>query len=71
MKGAPSAVTEVIRGNVSARNAELLDDELASLGPVRRSQVEEARAEVVRAIRELEALGSITVHRADDDALVE
>ena len=71
MKGAPPAVTEVIRGNVSERNRELLDDELTSMGPVRKSQVEEARAEVVRAIRELEALGTITIHRADEDALVE
>jgi flagellar motor switch protein FliG len=71
MKGAPSAVTEVIRGNVSERNRELLDDELQSMGPVRKSQIEEARASVVRAIRELEAMGAITMHRADDDALVE
>ena len=71
MKGALAAVTEVIRGNVSERNRELLDDELQSMGPVRKSQVEEARAEVVRAIRELEAQGAITVHRADEDALVE
>jgi len=71
MKGAPQAVTEVIRGNVSERNRELLDDELAAMGPVRRSAVEEARAEVVRAIRELEAMGAITVHRADEDDLVE
>jgi flagellar motor switch protein FliG len=71
MKGALAAVTEVIRGNVSERNRELLDDELQSMGPVRKSQVEEARAEVVRAIRELEALGTITIHRADEDALVE
>jgi len=71
MKGALAAVTDVIRGNVSERNRELLDDELQSMGPVRKSQVEEARAEVVRAIRELEAQGAITVHRADEDALVE
>ena len=71
MKGAQRAVTEVIRGNVSERNRELLDDELAAMGPVRRSAVEEARAEVVRAIRELEATGAITVHRADEDDLVE
>ena len=71
MKGAPAAVTEVIRGNVSERNRELLDDELQSMGPVRKSQIEEARASVVRAIRELEAMGSITMHRSDDDALVE
>lgn len=71
MKGAPAAVTEVIRGNVSERNRELLDDELQSMGPVRKSQIEEARASVVRAIRELEATGAITMHRSDDDALVD
>ncbi|WP_423924318.1 flagellar motor switch protein FliG [Frigoribacterium sp. 2-23] len=71
MKGALPAVVEVIRGNVSERNRELLDDEIAAIGPVRKSQVEEARASVVRAIRELEAMGAITVHRADEDALVE
>lgn len=71
MKGAPEAVTEVIRANVSERNRELLDDEIRAAGPVRMSQVEEARASVVRAIRELEAQGAITVQRGDEEALVE
>ncbi|KQQ25680.1 MULTISPECIES: flagellar motor switch protein FliG [unclassified Frondihabitans] len=71
MKGAPEAVTEVIRGNVSERNRELLDDEIRAAGPVRLSQVEEARASVVSAIRELEAQGAITVQRGDEEALVE
>ena len=67
MKGAAEPVVEIIRANVSERNRELLDDEIRALGPVRMSQVEEARAEVVRAIRELEAQGVITVHRAEED----
>jgi len=71
MKGAPSPVVETIRANVSERNRELLDDELQSMGPVRVSQVEEARAEVVRSVRELEAQGVITVHRAEEDELVD
>lgn len=71
MKGAPDAVTEVIRANVSERNRELLDDEIRAAGPVRMSQVEEARASVVRSIRELEAEGAITVQRGDEEALVE
>ncbi|ROQ37343.1 flagellar motor switch protein FliG [Frondihabitans sp. PhB188] len=71
MKGAPEAVTEVIRANVSERNRELLDDEIRAAGPVRMSQVEEARASVVTAIRELEAQGAITVQRGDEEALVE
>jgi flagellar motor switch protein FliG len=71
MKGAPAPVVETIRANVSERNRELLDDELQSMGPVRVSQVEEARAEVVRSVRELEAQGVITVHRAEEDELVD
>lgn len=70
MRGASDTVTEVIRKNVSERNRELLDYEISAAGPVRLSQVEEARAGVVRAIRALEAVGSITVSRGDEDAYV-
>lgn len=70
MKGAAEAVVTVIRGNVSERNREILDDEIRAVGPVRVSQVEEARAEVVRAIRDLEAQGVITIQRGDEDEYV-
>lgn len=70
MKGSTEAVTEVIRTNLSERNREILDEEYETLGPVRVSQVEEARAEIVRAIRELEAEGIITVQRGDEDEYV-
>jgi flagellar motor switch protein FliG len=70
MKGADEAVTELIRRNVSERNREVLDDEIRNMGPVRLSQVEEARADIVRAIRSLEADGLITVQRADEDEYV-
>ncbi len=72
MKGAPEAVVNTIRNNLSEHNREVLDEELAALGPVRASQVDEARATVVRAIRELEASGGITVYRsADEDKFVD
>ncbi len=71
MKGAAEAVITVIRANVSERNREILDDEIRTLGPVRMSQVEEARAEVVRAIRDLEAQGTITIMRGEEDELVD
>ncbi|MFZ7087943.1 flagellar motor switch protein FliG [Curtobacterium sp. RRHDQ10] len=71
MKGADASVTETIRANVSERNRDVLDDEISTMGPVRMSQVEEARAEVVRSIRELEAQGVITMHRAEEDDFVE
>jgi flagellar motor switch protein FliG len=70
MKGTPENVADVIRRNLSERNRELLNDDVSNLGPIRMSQVEEARAEVVRLIRTLEADGQITIHRADEDDYV-
>ncbi|WP_166980608.1 flagellar motor switch protein FliG [Paramicrobacterium fandaimingii] len=70
MKGASDPVAEVIRANLSERNRALLDDETENLGPVRVSQVEEARSEIVRVIRTLESQGDITVQRADEEAYV-
>ena len=71
MKGAAEAVTATIRENLSERNRELLDDEIRTMGPTRKSQVEEARADVVRAIRELEESGGITIHRSDEDGFID
>jgi flagellar motor switch protein FliG len=71
MKGAAEAVVAVIRANVSERNRELLDDQIRNAGAVRVSQVEEARAEVVRNIRDLEAEGVITIQRGEEDEYVD
>ncbi|GAA1442118.1 flagellar motor switch protein FliG [Leifsonia poae] len=71
MKGSSEQVTEIITSNLSERNREILEDEIRVLGPVRMSQIEDARAEIVRAIRDLEAEGVITVQRTEDDAYVE
>ena len=71
MKGAAEPVMATIRENLSERNRELLDDEIRTMGPTRKSQVEEARADVVRAIRELEESGGITVHRSEEDGFVD
>ena len=70
MKGSTETVVEVIRSNLSERNREILDEESAALGPVRLSQVEEARADIVRAIRDLESQGTITMQRADEEEYV-
>ncbi|TFC04235.1 flagellar motor switch protein FliG [Cryobacterium mannosilyticum] len=70
MKGSTEGVVETIRTNLSERNREILDDEVKAMAPVRVSQVEEARATIVRAIRDLAAQGSITVQRADEDDYV-
>ena len=70
LKGAGDSITEVIRRNVSERNRENLDLESRSLGPVRVSQVEEARAEIVHMLRGMEAAGEISVQRTDEDEYV-
>jgi len=70
MKGSSESVTEVIRTNMSERNREILDYEIETAPPMRMSQVQEARAEIVRAIRDLEAQGNITVVRGDEDEYV-
>ena len=70
MKGSSPAVVEVITANISERLREILAEEIDALGPVRLSQVEEARAEIVRAIRDLEAQGVITIHRGDEEQYV-
>lgn len=70
MKGAPASVLDAIRANISERNKELLEFELESIGPVRSSEVEQARADIVRIIRGLEAEGEITVRRGDEDQIV-
>ncbi|CAM3100757.1 Flagellar motor switch protein FliG [Arthrobacter ulcerisalmonis] len=72
LKGASETVVETVTTNVSGRNQEILRAEMQATGPVRASQVEEARAEIVRAMRQLEADGVITLHRGEvEDDFVE
>ncbi|HET8595672.1 MAG TPA: flagellar motor switch protein FliG [Intrasporangium sp.] len=70
MKGAAQPVIEAITSNISDRNRDILDSEIATLGPLRASEVEEARAEVVRSIRDLEESGTIMLRRGEEDDLV-
>jgi flagellar motor switch protein FliG len=70
LKGANEAIAEVIRRNVSERNRENLESEARALGPVRISQVEEARAEIVHMLRGMEAEGEISVQRSEEDEYV-
>lgn len=70
LKGAPEEVERTIRSNISDRTKELLDSEMQSLGAVRRSQVDEARAEIVRQIRELETQGKITIQRVEEEDIL-
>ena len=67
LKGATPELAATVRDNISERNRESLDDEMQNLGRVRKKQVDEARAEIARTIRELEADGTISLQRTDDE----
>ncbi len=71
LKGAEDQIVDKVKGNMTERNQENLAEETRVLGPVRMRQVDEARAEIVRIIRELEAAEEITISREDEDELVE
>lgn len=70
MKGAAQPVVEAIESNISDRIREILQSEVAALGPLRASEVEEARADIVRSIRDLEEAGTISMRRSEEDDLV-
>lgn len=72
LKGVPQgAVRNKITGNLSERAAENLLEEVELLGPVRLTQVEEARQNIIRTIRRLEEQGQIMVRRGNDDEFVD
>jgi flagellar motor switch protein FliG len=56
--------------NLSERARENLVEEIEMLGPVRLSQVEEARAGIVQTIRKLEESGQIVIRREGEDEYV-
>ncbi|MCG2798515.1 MAG: flagellar motor switch protein FliG [Cellulomonas sp.] len=70
MKGAAEPVQAKILDNLSERARQNLVEEIDLLGPVRMSQVEEARSQIVQGIRRLEESGQITIRRDTDDEYV-
>ena len=71
MKTAPQEIKEKIFKNISARAAQMLQEDLANMGPSRLSDVEGAQQEIVNVARRLEAEGKILIARgSSEDALV-
>jgi flagellar motor switch protein FliG len=67
LKGTSEAVRERISSNLSERASENLREEMDLLGPQRLADVEKARKEIVRTVRQLEQEGSIVLSRSTDD----
>ena len=71
LKTATDEMKDKIFSNLSQRAGEMLKDDLDTMGPVRLAEVEEAQQAVVRAAKELEADGTITLGgKGKDDVLV-
>lgn len=71
LKTASEDMKSKILGNLSARASEMLLEDLEVMGPVKLSEVEEAQSEIVRAAKELEAEGTITLAgKGKDDVFV-
>ncbi|HLI26415.1 MAG TPA: flagellar motor switch protein FliG [Chloroflexota bacterium] len=70
LRGANEQLKERIFRNISARAAEMLQEDMAVSGPVRRIQVEEAQQRIVNVARRLEQTGEIVIQRGADDVLL-
>ncbi|HPI39434.1 MAG TPA: flagellar motor switch protein FliG [Pseudobdellovibrionaceae bacterium] len=71
LKTASEEIRVKIFKNISARAAEMLKEDLSSMGPSRLSDVETAQQEIVNVARRLEAEGKILIARGgSEDAMV-
>lgn len=61
LKGASEEIREKVLGNLSARAAEMLREEMGYLGPVKVSDVESHQQQIVDAVRRLEDAGDIVI----------
>jgi flagellar motor switch protein FliG len=72
LKGAKDTTAAAFFANVTQRAGDLLREEIAALGPLRRSDIEAARTELVELARQLISRGEIRAGKANDlDELVE
>jgi flagellar motor switch protein FliG len=71
LKGASETMKDFFFGNMSERAAKLLKEEIASMGPVRLKDVEEAQSYIVSVAKDLAARGEVIIAEGNaDDELV-
>ncbi len=69
LKGASESVKRKILGAMSERARKVLQEELETMPPVRRIDVEKAQQEILKVIRRLEQQGEIVVPRGKEDVV--
>ncbi len=71
LKGSSDSIKDLFFSNMSERAGKLLKEDIASLGPVRLRDVEEAQNHLVNAAKDLAAKGEIIISKgAEEDELV-
>ncbi|MCR4425789.1 MAG: flagellar motor switch protein FliG [Firmicutes bacterium] len=70
LKVASDEVKQKVMKNISERAAQMLQEELEYLGPVRLRTVEEAQMKIVSIIRRMEEAGEIVTGRGKEDEMV-
>ena len=70
LKGSTEEVQNLVLGNVSKRLASMIREDMEFMGPVRRSDVEDAQQRIVNIIRRLQESGEIIVSRGGGDDVI-
>lgn len=70
LKGAAQEMVDSVVGTMTKRSAKFLLEDIENLGPVRASQVQSARNDVLRAARQLAASGEIELSFNDEDEMI-
>ena len=70
LRGVGEDVREKLMGNLSSRAAELVRDDMETMGPQPKAVVEEAQSNIVAAVRRLEDAGQITLARGEETEVV-
>jgi flagellar motor switch protein FliG len=70
LKGARGEVKKRIFENMSKRQAEMINEDMKFMGPVRLRDVEEAQQRIVNIIRRLEDSGEIIISRGGGDEII-
>ena len=70
LKGASTEMKELFFKNLSERAGKMLREEIESLGPVKVRDVDESRAELVNAAKDLAAQGRIEIKQASEEEVI-
>lgn len=71
MKAIGEELKEKILKNMSERAAEMLNDELQYLGPVRLKEVESAQKQILDIVHQLGESGEIIINRGEEEEIIE